>query len=96
MSKTVYLGEDFTVEFDANFDMTGASALIKYRWPSGVITSVSATITDAANGIHSINVADTDLREAGRYRFWSIVTDAAAKKTISAPIDVLVLNEGKK
>ena len=96
MSKRVYLGEDFTVEFDASFDMTGGSAIIKYRWPSGVVTSVSATVTDAVNGIHSIDVADTDLREPGRYRFWSIVTDASAEKTISAPIDVLVLNEGKK
>ena len=93
--RQVYLGEDFKVEFDANFDLTGGSAIIKYRVPSGYKRSVSATIDDAPNGIHSINIADTDLREAGAYHFWSVVTDVSGDRTVSIPIKVMVLEEGK-
>ena len=96
MSKRVYLGEDFTVEFDASFDMTGGSATIKYKWPSGVTTSVSASVTDAVNGIHSIDIAPGDLRESGVYKFWSVVTDAGSEITISKPIEVIVQKEGFK
>lgn len=89
-----YIGEDFTLEFNAGVDITGGSAVIKYKGPTGITTSASATITNAAGGIFSLAVADTAITIPGKYKYWSVITFADGTKSISTPKEIWVLNEG--
>lgn len=91
-----YLGEDFTVEFSAGIDLTGGTAVIKYKRPSGPVKSNTATITDAANGVFNYAVPDTELTETGPHLFWSVITLASGAISISAPRTINILEEGTK
>lgn len=90
-----YKNEDFTVEFTAGTDITGATAEVKYKAPDGTVTSVAATITSAAAGEFEAAIADTDLTLAGPYKFWAKITDQTGNITISEPISVEILEEGQ-
>lgn len=91
-----YIGEDFTVQFDAGTDITGGSTSVKYLAPDGTTTTVSGTITDAANGIFSADFgpAGNAISDAGEYKFWSVLT-LAGKVSISKPTLVYILQEGR-
>ena len=91
-----YIGEDFTVQFNAGTDITGGSTSVKYLDPEGNTTTVAGTITDAANGIFSAEFgpASNAITLAGEYKFWSVLT-LAGKVSISAPTLVYILQEGR-
>lgn len=90
-----YLGEDFTVEFNVGSDITGSTAQIKYKAPGGVITAQTATITNAAGGVFSYDVPNSELSVAGKYKFWYKLTLSGGTIAIGEPEDVLVYEEGK-
>lgn len=92
---TFYIGEDFTLEFNAGIDITGGSAVIKYKGPTEITKSTSATITNAANGVFSIDVADTDITIPGKYKYWSVITFSDGTKSISSPKEIWILKEGE-
>ena len=93
---TYYIGEDFTVQFDANTNITGGSVSVKYTDPNGDTTSVSGTITDAANGIFDADFGPggNNLTVAGEYKFWSVLT-LSGLVSISTPTIIHVIQEGR-
>jgi|SRR5210317_277633 len=96
-ARKVFIGEDFTVQFTAGVDLTGGSAVIKYRLNSiPTPAQKTATITTAATGVFSYEFADTDITKEGYWLFWGVATESDGTISISEPVEILFRDEGTK
>lgn len=95
----IYKGQDaLTIRLTTGQDITDATpVLIKYRKPSGVEGSWTASITTALTGVISYTMADTNqLDEVGLWTFWAHITFSDGKVAAGEPVEKWVYNEGDK
>jgi len=84
-----------TIRLTTHIDITGATAKIKYRKPSGVIGEWPGVIIDAANGTiqYLIQSAD-DIDEAGLWILWTHVVFATGEIAPGEPFKMYVYRAG--
>lgn len=75
----IYKGQTaLTIILTCGADITGATAKIGYKKPSGITGTWDATITDAINGVIQYEIQSAnDIDESGRWTFWAEITFAA-------------------
>lgn len=86
-----------TIVMNVGTDITGATALIKYKKPSGIVGSWTGTITNAASGIYEYQITSSDFPDGdeGRWFIWSHITFADTTVGIGAPQKMTILEEGQ-
>ena len=95
----IYKGQSaLTIRLTVGQDITSANpVLVKYKKPSGVEGSWTASIADATEGTISYTMADTDqIDEIGLWTFWAHVTFADGKVAPGEPVEKWVYDEGVK
>jgi len=95
----IYKGQTaLTIRLTVGQDITDAQALaIKYRKPSGLTGSWTATAVDETNGQIGYTMADVNqLNEVGLWTFWAYVTFSDAKVAAGEPVEKWVYDEGIK
>lgn len=76
-------------------DVTGATCLIKYRKPSGVTGSFSASIITAATGVIRYTTdSANDLDQSGDWVFWAHVNFSGGNAAPGEPFTKEVYEEG--
>jgi len=94
----IYKGQSaLTIRLTVGQDITDATpVVIKYRKPSGVEGSWTASIITAATGVISYTMADTaQLNEVGLWTFWAHITFSDGKVAPGEPVKKWVYNEGE-
>ena len=84
-----------TIQLTAGIDITGATAKIKYRKPSGAEGEWPGDIIDATNGVIQYDVQNADdVDEAGLWILWSYAVFATGKIAPGEPFKMYVYREG--
>jgi len=92
----IYKGQTaLTIELTVGVDITNATALVKYKKPSKITGSWTATITDTINGVIKYDISNADdIDESGNWTFWADITFATGKWVPGEPIQVYIYKPG--
>jgi len=84
-----------TIRLTTHIDITGATASIKYRKPSGTEGEWPGNIIDTTNGTiqYLIQSAD-DLDEAGSWTLWTHIVFATGEIALGEPFKMYVYRAG--
>ena len=86
----IYNGQSkLRIRLDTSQDISGATAEIKYKKPSGNTGKWTAVVEDYTNGIIYYDVVAGDVDESGKWKFWAYITFSGG---LVAPGKVAVVN----
>ena len=97
MSGKIYKNQDsLRIKLHLGCDISGATALIKYKDPNGVEDSWAVTaVEDTANGIvYKDFVEDETLEVSGIWTFWGYVTFADGRVAPGEAFTQMIYDEG--
>lgn len=74
----------------APWDLTGATVTVLLKAPSGAITTLTATVDDAAGGLAHADNATGDLSERGTWtRSWKVEQSGVVLISVPVPFEVV-------
>jgi len=93
----VYIGQTkLKLEVFLNTDITGATAILKYKKPNNTTGNFPLTITNATTGTAEYEAQNaTDFDVVGTWVFWAYVTYGDGKIASGEPFKVHFYSEGK-
>lgn len=96
MGKIYQAQTKLRIQLTVGQDITSATCLIKYKKPSGVTGSWSASIGTASTGVIYYDVASADIiDEAGEWSLWAYITFSDTKVAAGEPCVMNVYSQGK-
>ena len=84
-------GQSLRVSAVLGVDLSGGSAVVKYKPPSTTAGSIAATIDDAASGAIHADIPAATLSAAGEWTLWASATLSSGDvvKTYAQPLRVV-------
>lgn len=93
----VYSGQsELRIRLDTSQNISGATAQVKYKKPSGKTGVVAAVIENATTGIiyHDVTATGNLIDEVGKWKFWAYITFTGNRVAPGKAAVVNVYEEG--